>query len=61
MQELTFEQVESVSGGNPVVAMVAVVAIRAATPYAIAAAKLIATTVVTTAAGIAGYNAGSES
>jgi hypothetical protein len=45
MQELTFEQVEEVSGGNPVVVMLAVVAIRAATPYIVRGAVAVASAV----------------
>lgn len=45
MQELTFEQVEDVSGGNPVVVMVAVVAVRAAAPHVMRAAAAVATAV----------------
>lgn len=56
MQELTFEQVEEVSGGNPVVVMVAVVAIRAASPYI----KTGVIAAATTLAGIVGYELGSE-
>lgn len=45
MQELTFEQVEDVSGGNPVVVMLAVVAVRAAVPHVVRAASAVATAV----------------
>lgn len=57
MQELTFEQVEEVSGGNPVVAMVAVVACRAAAPYA----KYAVITAAAAFAGAYGYVVGSRS
>ncbi len=45
MQELTFEQVEDVSGGNPVVVMVAVVAFRAAAPHIVRGAAAVAAAV----------------
>lgn len=56
MQELTFEQVESVSGGlviNPVTVMVAVRVIQIATPYVQAGV----TAAVGAASAAAGYNA----
>lgn len=45
MQELTFEQVEEVSGGNPVAVMLVVVAARAATPHIVRGTVAVASAI----------------
>lgn len=54
MKELTAKQVEEVSGGNPVLVMLAVVAIRAAVPYIVKGAVATAATI----AGVIGSSHG---
>lgn len=57
MKELTAKQVEEVSGGNPVVVMLAVVAIRAAVPYIVKGVVLAAGAAAGAIGGIHGSGA----